>query len=116
MLSPRNPAAVDEVWKIFDGFDRWALPTAKVCQVGWSGPHQGFQAHVERYRNSPVMHKSALPRMETLMHWMSIFIVKRCVCSRIVCSFPSFVIPSLLPCFLASPKSDAESGLIVVWL
>ena len=32
----------------------------QVCQVGWSGPHQGFQAHVERYRNSPVMHKSTL--------------------------------------------------------
>ncbi|CAL1139494.1 unnamed protein product [Cladocopium goreaui] len=54
----RDGAAVDKAWKKFDGFDRWALPTAKVCQVGWSGPHQGFQAHVERYRNSPVMHKS----------------------------------------------------------
>ncbi|CAL1139492.1 unnamed protein product [Cladocopium goreaui] len=53
-----NGAAVDQVWKTFNGFDRWALPTAKVCQVGWSGPHQGFLAHVERYRNSPVMHKS----------------------------------------------------------
>ena len=112
--STRDGAAVDKAWKKFDGFDRWALPTAKVgpkfakssmterwnprwqcfhntteldlwnvvfnpsclkgvvkgrtrtdwshfcqvCQVGWSGPHQGFQAHVERYRNSPVMHKS----------------------------------------------------------
>eukprot|EP00438_Fugacium_kawagutii_P034564 Skav216757 [mRNA] locus=scaffold3303:12117:15736:- [translate_table: standard] len=54
-----NSAAVDKAWKTFNGFDRWALPTAKVCQVGWSGPHQGFEAHVERYRNSPVMHKSA---------------------------------------------------------
>jgi len=53
-----NSAAVDKAWKTFNGFDRWALPTAKVCQVGWSGPHQGFEAHVERYRNSPVMHKS----------------------------------------------------------
>ena len=115
--STRDGAAVDKAWKKFDGFDRWALPTAKVgpkfakssmtqgwnprwtcfhktseidlwmnsvfhpsclkgvvkgrtrtdwshfcqvCQVGWSGPHQGFQAHVERYRNSPVMHKSTL--------------------------------------------------------
>ena len=33
---------------------------SQVCQVGWSGPHQGFLAHVERYRNSPVMHKSTL--------------------------------------------------------
>ena len=30
-----------------------ALPTAKVCEVRWSGPHQGLRAHVDRYRNSP---------------------------------------------------------------
>lgn len=23
----------------------------------WGGPHQGLEAHVERYRNSPVMHE-----------------------------------------------------------
>ncbi|CAE7437019.1 ML5 [Symbiodinium natans] len=51
-------AAVDELWQAFDGFSGWSLPTAKVCQVSWSGPHQGFKAHVERYRNSPVMHRS----------------------------------------------------------
>ncbi|CAE7841864.1 TE1, partial [Symbiodinium microadriaticum] len=39
--------AVDALWRTFDGFSGWALPTAKVCQ-----------AHVERYRNSPVMHRS----------------------------------------------------------
>ena len=50
--------AVDELWKTFQGFSDWALPTAKVCEVSWSGPHQGFKAHIERYRNSPVMHKS----------------------------------------------------------
>jgi len=49
--------AVDALWKTFDGFSDWSLPTVKVCQVCWSGPHQGLQAHVERYRNSPVMHK-----------------------------------------------------------
>eukprot|EP00913_Durusdinium_trenchii_P000434 g397.t1 len=42
----------------FHGFSDWALPTAKVCEVRWSGPHQGLRAHVDRYRNSPVMHKS----------------------------------------------------------
>ena len=29
----------------------------QVCVVGWSGD-QGYEAHVERYRNSAVMHKS----------------------------------------------------------
>ena len=36
--------AVDELWQAFDGFSGWPLPTAKVCQVSWSGPHQGFKA------------------------------------------------------------------------
>ena len=44
-------------WKAFDGFTEWALPTAKVGRVSFSGPHQGLLAHIERYRNSPVMHK-----------------------------------------------------------
>ena len=37
-------AAVDALWATFDGFSGWSLPTAKVCQVSWSGPHQGFKA------------------------------------------------------------------------
>ena len=37
-------AAVEALWKTFDGFASWALPTAKVCQLRWSGPHQGFKA------------------------------------------------------------------------
>lgn len=45
-------------WTAFDGFSQWALPTAKVCEVSWSGPFQGLQAHVQRYKNSPVMHHS----------------------------------------------------------
>lgn len=46
----------------FDGFSEWILPTRKVCGVSWSGPHQGLDAHIERYRNSPVMHE-AVPDM-----------------------------------------------------
>jgi len=42
----------------FDGFSDWIIPSRKVCGVTWSGPHQGMQAHIERYRNSPVMHES----------------------------------------------------------
>ncbi|CAE7570339.1 ML1 [Symbiodinium natans] len=50
--------SVEAFWNAFEGFSSWAIPTAKVGQVTWSGPHQGFEAHVERYRNSPVMHRS----------------------------------------------------------
>lgn len=42
----------------FQGFVRWRVPSRKTCDVVWSGPVQGLQAHTERYKNSPVMHDS----------------------------------------------------------
>mmetsp|Transcript_60735 Transcript_60735/g.113535 ORF Transcript_60735/g.113535 Transcript_60735/m.113535 type:complete len:289 (-) Transcript_60735:105-971(-) len=50
--------AVSTFWNVFDGFSSWSFPSSKVCEVSWSGPKQGFKAHVDRYKNSPVMHKS----------------------------------------------------------
>mmetsp|Transcript_16464 Transcript_16464/g.31063 ORF Transcript_16464/g.31063 Transcript_16464/m.31063 type:complete len:269 (+) Transcript_16464:71-877(+) len=50
--------SVNHFRKTFDGFTDWGMPTAKVGQVSFSGPHQGLEAHIERYRNSPVLHKS----------------------------------------------------------
>lgn len=43
---------------IFQGFSKWFFDSAKVCEVSWAHPHQGLHEHVERYRNSPVMHPS----------------------------------------------------------
>merc|ERR1711865_250110 len=51
-----SSAIADRCMKVFDGFSKWAIPSRKVCGVSWSGPHQGLEAHVDRYRNSPVMH------------------------------------------------------------
>jgi len=42
----------------FEGFSDWKVPSEKVCTVTWSSPTQGFEAHIDRYRNSPVMHPS----------------------------------------------------------
>jgi len=53
-----SEADVQTFWKVFDGYTRWVLPSAKVCSVSWSGPHQGQQAHVDRYKDSPIMHSS----------------------------------------------------------
>lgn len=53
-----NPSLVPHFWKTFCGYSKWILPSKKICSVSWSGPHQGFQAHIERYQNSPVMHAS----------------------------------------------------------
>jgi hypothetical protein len=53
-----NHAAAKRFRDMFDGFSNWILPSRKVCGVNWSGPHQGLEAHIERYRNSPVMHEA----------------------------------------------------------
>lgn len=53
-----DPSYAQPFWDKFDGFSQWILPSRKVCRVSWSGPHQGYDAHVARYRNSPVMHAS----------------------------------------------------------
>lgn len=41
----------------FSGFANWKLASQKVCEVSWGEPLQGLEAHIERYRNSPVMHE-----------------------------------------------------------
>jgi len=45
-------------WAHFEGFQRWSVPSEKVCTLNWSAPIQGLASHVERYRNSPVMHEA----------------------------------------------------------
>jgi hypothetical protein len=45
-------------WAHFEGFRQWSLPSEKVCTLNWSSPIQGLAPHMERYRNSPVMHEA----------------------------------------------------------
>jgi RNA recognition motif-containing protein len=40
----------------FDGFTDWGVQSDKVCKVSFSEMNQGLDAHVQRYRDSPVMH------------------------------------------------------------
>lgn len=42
----------------FQGWNQWQAQTSAVCELGWSDALQGLTAHVERYRDSPVMHDS----------------------------------------------------------
>merc|ERR550514_1685825 len=56
-----EPAAARRIRDTLEGFDRWVLPSQKVCEVSWSHPQQGLWEHIERYRNSPVMHESTPP-------------------------------------------------------
>jgi hypothetical protein len=58
------------IWKHFDGFSARphsrtisakspgaAAAEERPCEVSWGDPLQGLSQHIERYRNSPVMHK-----------------------------------------------------------
>jgi len=45
-------------WSKFQGFSDWEVASKKVCEIGWSSVLQGLQPHIDRYRNSPVMHDS----------------------------------------------------------
>jgi hypothetical protein len=45
-------------WSQFQGFSDWEVASKKVCEIGWSSLLQGLQSHIDRYRNSPVMHDS----------------------------------------------------------
>jgi len=42
----------------FEGFSNWPCSSDNFCEVAWNSPHQGFEVHVDRYRNSPLMHSS----------------------------------------------------------
>lgn len=48
----------ERFWWYFLDFNRWVVPSEKRCALSWSSPHQGLDSHIERYRNSPVMHAS----------------------------------------------------------
>lgn len=53
-----SACTADHFVQHFTGFSKWMLSSSKVCCVSWSSPHQGLAQHVERYRNSPVMHNT----------------------------------------------------------
>jgi hypothetical protein len=59
--------AADACREKFEGFKNWPVPSKKVCEVSWSDMNQGLEAHIERYRNSPVMHVSVADEFKPAM-------------------------------------------------
>jgi hypothetical protein len=52
-----TPQEAERARQHFEGFCKWAVTSDKVCSVSWShADQQGCATHIERYRNSPVMH------------------------------------------------------------
>jgi len=66
LVSPSDALAF---WAHFEGFRRWSLPSEKVCTLNWSSPIQGLTAHVERYRNSPVMHEAVPDEWKPVLYF-----------------------------------------------
>lgn len=44
--------------KHFHGFDDWGVFSEKACDAYGNAAHQGIEANIERYRNSPMMHEA----------------------------------------------------------
>jgi hypothetical protein len=47
----------DRFYHSFNGFRNWGPTSTKIVEVTWGKIH-GLDAHIERYRNSPVMHEN----------------------------------------------------------
>jgi len=53
-----TPSDAQRAFARLTGFTEWKMfCSAKVLEIGWGDPLQGLDAHVHRYRNSPVMHE-----------------------------------------------------------
>lgn len=48
--------AAQRIWRLFDGYSQWSIPSRKQSGVSWSSV-QGLAANVERYQRSAVMAK-----------------------------------------------------------
>jgi len=42
----------------FEGYNKWVIVSSKECDVDWCSDVQGLDAHIQKYRNSPMMHHS----------------------------------------------------------
>lgn len=61
-------AAAQKLFTQFNGFAEWPMRSQKVAEVTWSEPSQGLNIHVERYRNSPVMHEAVPDEFKPAMY------------------------------------------------
>lgn len=60
--------AAEKFFSLFNGFSDWPMRSQKIAEVTWSEPSQGLHVHVERYRNSPVMHDAVPDEFKPAMY------------------------------------------------
>jgi hypothetical protein len=66
-INLKDSCHAERFFQSFQGYDKWPLASEKVCDVSWSVGSQGLEEHVNRYRNSPVMHESVPDRFRPLL-------------------------------------------------
>jgi len=57
-LNLSTPEIAKECMAKLGGFSAWGMPSASACEASWCTAQQGLQAHIERYRNSRMMHET----------------------------------------------------------
>jgi len=62
-----NAETAERFKEHFSGFCDWSFQSDKVCEMTYSEGLQGLNAHIERYRNSPVMHESMPEECQPLL-------------------------------------------------
>lgn len=62
-----SPDMLEEFWTAMDGFRAWPVAWKRACKVTWSSPFQGIQEHVDRYRNSRLLHPSVPDEVRPLL-------------------------------------------------
>merc|ERR1712113_271372 len=62
-----NSEAV-RAFSALQGFSEWKIVgSSKVLEIAWGNPLQGLAAHVDRYRNSPMMHPDVADEFRPLL-------------------------------------------------
>lgn len=62
-----NSDALATFWQVFDGYQRWVVPSTDVCQLKFNSTFQGHAECVEKFRNSQLMHKSVPEEFKPLL-------------------------------------------------
>jgi hypothetical protein len=58
LVNFRSSATAAEAYKLFESFSTWLVDSQQVSIPSWSEYDQGLDALIERYRNSPLMHRT----------------------------------------------------------
>jgi len=66
-VNATTSAAAERIFANMQGFTGWQFCSSKVLEVAWGEPLQGLAAHVDRYRNSPVMHSDVSDKFKPLL-------------------------------------------------